>query len=159
MSKVKISITLNENTLHDIDSIVDNIYIRNRSQAIEHLVKNSLGENKTAVILLGGKEDTLKISGQIYRPTAKIKKNTVIESALVKLRENNNLIKMGEKIKCPVIAIHGDYDPHPISGVKEPLSKIIKDFKLIKLKKCGHYPWNEKYAKDTFYIILKSEII
>ena len=89
MTKTKISITINEKTLQDIDSIIDNIYIRNRSQAIEHLIKNSLGENKTAVILLGGKEENIKISKDEYRPTAKIKNISVIELALKKLRENN----------------------------------------------------------------------
>jgi len=89
MSKTKISITINENTLRDIDSIIDNIYIRNRSQAIEHLAKNALGENKTAVILLGGDENNLRISKDGYRPTAKIKNSTVIELAIKKLRENN----------------------------------------------------------------------
>ena len=89
MTKTKISITINEKTLQDIDSIIDNIYIRNRSQAIGHLVKNSLGENKTAIILLGGNEDSLKLSKNEYRPTAKIKKNSVIELALKKMRENN----------------------------------------------------------------------
>ncbi|MBI2653344.1 hypothetical protein HYX02_00895 [Candidatus Woesearchaeota archaeon] len=89
MSKTKISITINEKTLKDIDSIMDNIYIRNRSQAIEHLVKNALGENKTAVILLGGSEERLRISKDEFRPTAKIKNSTVIELAIKKLRENN----------------------------------------------------------------------
>jgi NDP-sugar pyrophosphorylase family protein len=89
MSKLKISITINEKTLQDIDSIIDNIYIRNRSQAIEHLVKNALGENKTAVILLGGNENHLKISKNEYRPTARIKNSSVIELALKKFRENN----------------------------------------------------------------------
>lgn len=89
MPKKKISITINEKTLQDIDSIIDNIYIRNRSQAIEHLVKNSLGENKTALILIGGDEKHLRISGMEYRPTAKVKNNTVVESAVKKLRENN----------------------------------------------------------------------
>lgn len=89
MPKTKISITINEKTLQDIDTIIDNIYIRNRSQAIEHLVKNALGENKTAVILLGGHERYLKISKNDYRPTAKIKKSTVIGLALKKLRENS----------------------------------------------------------------------
>jgi len=89
MSKKKISITINEKTLHDIDSIIDNIYIRNRSQAIEHLAKNALGENKTAVILLGGDDEHIKIGKEGYRPTAKIKNNSVIELALKKLRGNN----------------------------------------------------------------------
>ena len=89
MPKIKISITINEKTLQDIDSIIDNIYIRNRSQAIEHLAKNALGENKTAVILLGGSEANLKISKDGYRPVARIKNNAVIELAIKKLRENN----------------------------------------------------------------------
>ncbi|MBI2541528.1 hypothetical protein HYV80_02360 [Candidatus Woesearchaeota archaeon] len=89
MSKSKISITINEKTLHDIDSIIDNVYIRNRSQAIEHLAKSALGENKTAVILLGGSEERLKISKDEYRPTARVKGIPVIVLALKKLRENN----------------------------------------------------------------------
>ena len=31
---------------------------------------------------------------------------------------------MGRKIKCPVVAIHGDYDPHLAEGVREPLSRV-----------------------------------
>ncbi len=89
MVKTKISITINEKTLQDIDSIIDNIYIRNRSQAIEHLAKNALGENKNAVILLGGSEENIRISKDEYRPTARIKKSYVIGMALKKLRENN----------------------------------------------------------------------
>src|SRR3989338_3089007 len=89
MPKSKISITINEKTLHDIDSIIDNIYIRNRSQAIEHLAKNALGENKTAVILLGGNEERIRIGKDEYRPTARIKNHAVIEIAIKKLRENN----------------------------------------------------------------------
>jgi len=87
--KKKISITIDENALEEIDSIIDNIYIRNRSQAMEYLVKNSLGKNKTAVILLGGDERKIKISYSEYRPISKIKNSTVIELAIKKLRENN----------------------------------------------------------------------
>ncbi len=89
MPKTKISITINEKTLQDINSIIDNIYIRNRSQAIEHLIRNALGENKTAVILLGGDEKYLRIGKDGYSPTANIKNNAVIGLALKKLRENN----------------------------------------------------------------------
>ena len=73
--------------LKDIDSIVDNIYIRNRSQAIEHLVNIALGENRTAVILCGGMENKIRINGE-FRPTVKINGKSVIERAISKLREN-----------------------------------------------------------------------
>ena len=87
--KKKISITISEKTLSDIDNMIDNIYIRNRSQSIEYLINTSLGDNKTCVILFGGPEENLKISKEEYRITAKINKKTLIEHALNKLRENS----------------------------------------------------------------------
>ncbi len=87
--KSKISITLNEKTIDAIDSIVDFIYIRNRSQAIEHLINKAMGENKNAVILFGGEENSLKVSADEYRITAKINSLTVVEHAIKKLRKNS----------------------------------------------------------------------
>lgn len=74
------------------------------------------------------------------------------------LRSGGKLLKLGEKINCPVLAIHGDYDPHPFQGIRDPLFRVLKDFKFILLEKCGHYPWTERHAKDRFYRILKNEI-
>jgi hypothetical protein len=58
--KEKISITIDNSMLKEIDNIIDNILIRNRSQAIEYLINLALGDNKTAVILCGGAEENLK---------------------------------------------------------------------------------------------------
>ena len=85
--KQKISITIDSKTLGEIDSIIDNIYIRNRSQAIELLVSNALGENKTAIILSGGNEETLRIDSD-YRITSKIGNLRLIELSIKKLRED-----------------------------------------------------------------------
>lgn len=74
------------------------------------------------------------------------------------MRSNGSLINFAKQIKCPVTAIHGNYDSHPSAGVHEPLLKNIDNFKFIELEKCGHYPWKEKYAKDRFFTILKNEI-
>ena len=74
------------------------------------------------------------------------------------LRKCGDLLKFGEKIKCPVVAIHGDFDPHPAEGVRIPLSTTLKNFRFIPLKNCGHKPWIEKLAKDKFYTQLKKEI-
>src|SRR5205823_1861128 len=35
-----------------------------------------------------------------------------------KIRETGELLAVGKIINCPVIAIHGDYDPHPYQGVQ-----------------------------------------
>jgi hypothetical protein len=58
-----------------------------------------------------------------------------------------------------VIAIHGDYDPHPYQGVKEPLSIILKIFRFILLEKCEHEPWTERQARDKFFEIIEGELI
>lgn len=85
--KKKISITIEKSLLKDIDSIIDNIYIRNRSQAIEYLVNLALGENRNAVILVGGPEDKIRI-GNDCRTTIKINGKSIIERAVEKLRES-----------------------------------------------------------------------
>jgi len=74
------------------------------------------------------------------------------------LRSSGKLLELGKSIQCPVVAIHGDYDPHPAEGVVEPLSRVLKDFRLILLEKCGHRPWLERSARDRFYNILKQEV-
>jgi pimeloyl-ACP methyl ester carboxylesterase len=74
------------------------------------------------------------------------------------LRSSGKFVALGKKINCPVVAIHGDYDPHPPEGVSTPLSKVIKHFKFILLKNCGHLPWLEKQAKDKFFDVLKKEL-
>ena len=74
------------------------------------------------------------------------------------LRSSGKLLELGKKIQCPVVAIHGDYDPHPSEGVKGPLSRVLKDFRFILLDNCGHHPWLERTARDRFYNILKNEV-
>lgn len=82
---------------------------------------------------------------------------TVMREAIY-LRKSGKLLKMAGRLNCPLITVHGDYDPHPYKGVEEPLSKTVKDFRFILLKDCGHYPWNEVFAKEKFYEIIKKEL-
>lgn len=74
------------------------------------------------------------------------------------LRKSGKLIGMADKISIPVVALHGNYDPHPFQGVFAPLRKILTNFKMHIIDKCGHYPWLEIEAKDNFYDKLFSEI-
>lgn len=60
------------------------------------------------------------------------------------LRSSSKLLKLGEYINCPVVAIHGNYDPHPAEGIQKPLSGILKRFRFVLLKNCGHKPWIER---------------
>lgn len=58
--KSRLTITLPENLLKQVDQIVDKQTIRNRSHAIEHLIRQSLSTQvSTALILAGGKHHGL----------------------------------------------------------------------------------------------------
>lgn len=75
-----------------------------------------------------------------------------------KLRKSGRLLEYSANIKCPIVAIHGDYDPDPPEGVNLPLSKKVKDFRFVLIPKCGHKPWIERFAKDAFFEVLKKEL-
>ena len=73
------------------------------------------------------------------------------------LRSRGKFLEAARKVCCPVVAIHGDHDPHPPEGVQIPLSGCLTDFRFIVLKNCGHLPWIERQARDTFYGLLRQE--
>jgi pimeloyl-ACP methyl ester carboxylesterase len=74
------------------------------------------------------------------------------------LRASGELLALGKNIACPVLALHGDYDPHPPAGVQEPLSSVVRDFRFVLLAHCGHLPWIERQARDEFFRILRTEM-
>jgi len=83
---------------------------------------------------------------------------TKVWSEAAEMRESGQLLDMGSSVTCPVTAIHGDYDPHPAEGVREPLSRVLRDFEFILLAKCGHEPWIERHARDRFFETLREEV-
>jgi pimeloyl-ACP methyl ester carboxylesterase len=80
-------------------------------------------------------------------------------SEFVELRDKAGYLE-GEftKIDIPVTVIHGDYDPHPIEGIRPFLQGCIAHIKFHILSRCGHYPWLEQYAGKRFFEILVEEI-
>ncbi len=94
-------------------------------------------------------EDLFKFQGDIFQG---------VWSEAADLRRSGKLLEFGKRIKCPVVAIHGDYDPHPAEGVQKPLSSILENFRFVLLKNCGHKPWIERYAREDFFRILKQEL-
>jgi pimeloyl-ACP methyl ester carboxylesterase len=75
-----------------------------------------------------------------------------------KLRRSGELLQPGRRIACPVVAIHGDHDPHPAEGVQIPLSATLKNFRFILLNHCGHKPWIERQARHAFFQRLADEL-
>jgi len=74
------------------------------------------------------------------------------------LRSSGKLLALAARIACPVLAVHGDYDPHPAAGVREPLAAALEDFQFVLLKHCGHKPWIEKQAAGLFYNVLRDAL-
>jgi len=93
--------------------------------------------------------DRITHQGDIFRAVW----NTVAE-----MRRSGALLRLGERVACPVVAIHGDYDPHPAAGVREPLSRVLEHFRFIVLDRCGHTPWIERHAREPFYQILNEQM-
>ena len=73
-------------------------------------------------------------------------------------RRSGRLLAQGKLIRCPVVAIHGDFDPHPAEGVRAPLAAVLNDFHFELLEHCGHRPWIERHARDKFYQVLMKEL-
>lgn len=74
------------------------------------------------------------------------------------MRETGELLALGNAIQCPVVAIHGENDPHPIADVEVPLQQILNDFRMIALPECGHKPWIERQARENFFKHLRIEL-
>ncbi len=74
------------------------------------------------------------------------------------LRLEGRLTEALKRLECPVTVIHGDIDPHPAEGVLEPLENSGAAFEKFILPHCGHSPFNERDASETFYRILERVI-
>lgn len=70
-------------------------------------------------------------------------------------RQHGQLLEVTKALSIPLHVVQGSYDSHQIRGIKEPFDKagITCDYHI--LKKCGHYPWRETYAKDAFIDLIK----
>lgn len=75
-----------------------------------------------------------------------------------RIRSSGKLLDIVRDIKARIVVIHGDYDPHPYSGVRIPLESLGKDISFNLIKDCGHYPWREKKAKESFYKVILREL-
>ena len=75
------------------------------------------------------------------------------------LRKKGILLQQLSRITCPIIAIHGDYDPHPAEGIHIPLRNSGCNYSFELLKQCGHKPWIERKARDHFYRLLTEYIM
>lgn len=58
-------------------------------------------------------------------------------------------------ITAPVMLLHGDTDPHPGALTRDLLRGYLPQLEYLELERCGHEPWREKYARETFLATLR----
>lgn len=133
--------------VESLTSILDDPEARDRNAALSRL--GTLLTKTDAYDPVPVVEEPISCDAEAYRAVWK-------EAA--DMRNSGSLLKMARHVSCPVIAIHGSYDPHPAKGVQVPLSKALRDFRFVLLDKCGHKPWAERLARDKFYDVLRKEL-
>jgi pimeloyl-ACP methyl ester carboxylesterase len=54
-------------------------------------------------------------------------------------------------IRCPVLMLHGEVDPHPGRLTSDDLRRYIPHLEYREFAKCGHSPWLERQAREDFF--------
>lgn len=57
-------------------------------------------------------------------------------------------------IDSPVLMVHGSVDPHPGRMICSGLRPYLPQLEYCELRRCGHYPWLEKFAADEFFEVV-----
>ncbi len=88
MSRKRVTITIKQDILSQVDRLVDGVTIRSRSQAMEFLLNRLLAEHsiKSALVLCGGRKSTVLL-GKRPRFLAELGGKSVIERVLNSINE------------------------------------------------------------------------
>ena len=54
-------------------------------------------------------------------------------------------------IESPVLMLHGQYDPHPGTMIRDSLLPYLPQLEYREYERCGHSPWIEKSSRDAFF--------
>ena len=125
MGRERITITIKDDIVKQVDRLVDGLTIRSRSQAIEYLLSKHLSDFrlKTAFLLAGGKKSDLLI-GSKPKFLAKIRGKTVLEWVLEEIYSynvNNFLVyadSFAQEIELEMKSKHHGFSVDFLSGEK-----------------------------------------
>ena len=73
---------------------------------------------------------------------------------MLRLQEEGAYPAAFSAIRCPVLMIHGAWDPHPGRMTRDLLGPFIPGLQYVELPECGHFPWMEKRAREKFLSLL-----
>jgi pimeloyl-ACP methyl ester carboxylesterase len=74
------------------------------------------------------------------------------------LRASGELLRRLRRVAVPIVAFHGDHDPHPIEAIARIGAEVVGGFRLERLAGCGHSPWRERRGGASFVVRLEAEI-
>jgi pimeloyl-ACP methyl ester carboxylesterase len=74
---------------------------------------------------------------------------------MIRLQEQGDYPAAFAAIRSPVLMIHGNYDPHPGPMIRDSLLPYLPQLEYHELARCGHCPWNERYARGAFFAVLR----
>lgn len=74
------------------------------------------------------------------------------------LRRQGAFLRAAELLTCPVTLIQGEQDPHPADAVIRAFKQAGKPLETYLLPRCGHAPFQERYARDAFFDLVENYI-
>lgn len=147
--KIRVSLSLDENLVKKIDSKIDGITMRSRSDAVEKLLEGCLVDKKTAVILAGGNPNKLLIKElDTYRPLVNIGNKKLIEDIILKCREAGfaNILIIGfSNLIAKLYETLGNGEKYDVNVTYIEENKELGSAKTLELAK--------KYLKTDFLFL------
>lgn len=70
---------------------------------------------------------------------------------MVRLQEEGVYPAAFRTIECPVLMLHGDFDPHPGDMIRDSLLPHLPRLEFHEWPRCGHYPWIEREWRSAFF--------
>jgi len=137
--KVRVSLSLSEAIVNEIDKSVDGVIVKSRSDAIERILRKYTAEKKTAVILAGGEPEKLFVKeANTFRPLLNIGKKTLIEDIVLKCRKAGftNIVIVGFPIViAKIYEVLGNGSKYEVNITYIEEKRVLGSAKTLELAK------------------------
>jgi len=137
---------LSEKDRHTFNRIKDDITCSEDMLTMQALIEKA----DNVCLLKNGLPKSTNLDGKMY---------SQVWSEATKMRHERRLLSAFSNIECKIYLIHGENDPHPITGIVYPLLQQNVDCETYILPKCGHSPFEEKHTNEIFFETVKSIIL
>lgn len=127
--------------------------VREEVRALDREVRDSAERMRRYVALTGrfysfdpeGSWESLSFDARAFEETW---------ADMLRLQEEGVYPAAFSSVRCPVLMIHGNWDPHPGRMTRDLLARFIPSLQYVELPECGHFPWMEKRAREKFFSVL-----